>query len=113
MAAVAELVIDPNKSIDEMMENAEEACQLVKSIGSPFRLMILCALTQGEKTVGELQRFINARQSLTSQHLSRLRQEGLVKARRVDQRVFYSLSNPIAAEIVVLLYNNFCAKKED
>ncbi len=113
MNAVTSLVLDEDKSIDDMKAAAEEACQLVKSIGSPFRLMILCALTQGEMTVGQLQEFIDARQSLTSQHLSRLRQEGLVKARRVDQRVFYSLSNPVAGEIVAILYNHFCGKKPD
>jgi len=107
----AELVIDPKIKASDMKDAAEEACQMIKSIGSPFRLMILCALTQGEMTVGQLQEAIDARQSLTSQHLSRLRSDGLVKARRADQRIFYSLANPVASEIVAVLYKHFCPQE--
>jgi ArsR family transcriptional regulator, virulence genes transcriptional regulator len=109
--ATAELVIDRNIKTSDMKESAENACQMIKSIGSPFRLMILCALTEGEMTVGQLQNAIDARQSLTSQHLSRLRSDGLVKARRADQRVFYSLADPVASEIVAILYKHFCSPK--
>ena len=93
----------------ELMEkNVETASQLLKAIASPTRLMLLCALADGEKSVSELTVALNLRQAMVSQHLARLRQEGLVTTRREAQSVFYRIANETAAEIVQILYQRYC-----
>jgi DNA-binding transcriptional ArsR family regulator len=96
--------------LDQMRSAAEEAASVLRSIGSPYRLMILCLLVEREKTVSEICGAIGARQSLTSQHLTRLRLDGLVKAERRGHFVFYSLADTVAKEIVATLYRHYCAK---
>ena len=93
----------------EMRAAAEEAADLLRSIGSPYRLMILCLLMENEKTVTEICEAIGARQSLTSQHLTRLRLDGLVKAERRGHYAYYSLTDTIAKDIVSILYEHYCA----
>lgn len=96
--------------LDQMRSAAEEAANVLRSIGSPYRLMILCLLVEREKTVTEICDAIGARQSLTSQHLTRLRLDGLVKAERRGHFVYYSLADTVAKEIVATLYRHYCAK---
>jgi DNA-binding transcriptional ArsR family regulator len=96
--------------LDSMRLAAEEAANLLRSIGSPYRLMILCLLVESEKTVTEICDAIGARQSLTSQHLTRLRLDGLVKAERRGHFVYYALADTVAKEIVATLYRHYCAK---
>jgi DNA-binding transcriptional ArsR family regulator len=96
--------------LGQMRSAAEEAANLLRSIGSPYRLMILCLLVEREKTVTEICDAIGARQSLTSQHLTRLRLDGLVKAERRGHFAYYSLTDTVAKEIVATLYRHYCAK---
>ncbi len=96
--------------LDQMRFAAEEAANVLRSIGSPYRLMILCLLVEREKTVTEICDAIGARQSLTSQHLTRLRLDGLVKAERRGHFAYYSLTDTVAKEIVAVLYRHYCAK---
>ena len=96
--------------LDSMRSAAEEAAELLRSIGSPYRLMILCLLMESEKTVTEICEAIGARQSLTSQHLTRLRLDGLVKAERRGHFAYYSLTDTLAKDIVSILYDHYCAK---
>ncbi len=91
----------------------DEAAELLRSIGSPYRLLILCLLMESEKTVSEICEGIGARQSLTSQHLTRLRLDGLVKAERRGHYVYYTLTDTVAKTIVSVLYNHYCAGKEN
>jgi DNA-binding transcriptional ArsR family regulator len=95
--------------IGAMRIAAEEAAKVLRSIGSPYRLMILCLLFDSEKTVSEISDAIGARQSLTSQHLTRLRLDGLVKAERRGHFAYYSLNETVAKEIVGILYQHYCA----
>lgn len=95
--------------LDEMRTAAEQAAEMLRSIGSPYRLMILCLLMEREKTVTEICEAIGARQSLTSQHLTRLRLDGLVKAERRGHFAYYSLTDTVAKEIVATLYRHYCA----
>ena len=90
----------------------DEAADLLRAIGSPYRLLILCLLMEREKTVSEICEAIGARQSLTSQHLTRLRLDGLVVAERRGHFVYYTLSNTVAKDIVFTLYNHFCRDKQ-
>ncbi len=93
----------------ELMEkNVETASQLLKAIGSPTRLMLLCALADGEKSVSELTDALGLRQAMVSQHLARLRQEGLVATRREAQSVYYQIADETAEEIVQILYRRYC-----
>lgn len=94
----------------EMRHRAAEAGRFLKTLGSGHRLLILCSLTEGEKTVGELERLLELRQPHLSQHLTRLRADGLVKTRRASRNVYYSLASEPAARVVGLLYELFCAE---
>ena len=95
--------------LEHMRAAAEEAAGLLRAIGSPYRLMILCLLVDSEKTVTEISDAIGARQSLTSQHLTRLRLDGLVKSERRGHYNYYSLNDTVAREIVEILYRHYCA----
>lgn len=95
----------------DMRNSAKQAADLLRSIGSAHRLMILCMLNDGDKTVTELCDGIGARQSLISQHLTRLRLDGLVKADRQGHFVYYSLNDTPAREIVSILHGHYCPSR--
>lgn len=92
-----------------MQAAAADAAALLRAIGSPHRLMILCYLMEGPKTVTELCTALGLRQSLVSQHLTQLRHNALVTPDRNGHFVTYSLVNEPAREIVAILYRTFCA----
>jgi len=93
---------------DELLQHAEEASRLLKTIGSPIRLMILCTLVQGEYAVGELNDRIGQSQSTLSQHLAILRRERLVRTRREAQTIFYSLESHEVRSLMECLYKIYC-----
>ncbi|MEM9494710.1 MAG: metalloregulator ArsR/SmtB family transcription factor [Pseudomonadota bacterium] len=95
--------------VKKLEENVENASQLLKAIASPNRLMLLCALADGEKSVSELTETLGVRQATISQHLARLRQENLVETRREAQSVYYRIADKTAEKIVHILYKRFCA----
>lgn len=95
-------------SAEEMVAQAQAASALLKALAHEGRLLILCHLASGEKSVSELEQFLGARQAAVSQQLARLRLEGLVTARREGKSIFYSLGDPKAARVVGLLYDMFC-----
>lgn len=90
-------------------ESADRATELLKSLANRHRLMILCQLAGGERSVGELAQFLGARDSTVSQHLAILRKDGLVAARRSGQTIWYSIASTPAARILETLYGIFCA----
>ncbi len=95
-------------SADEMGERAAEAAAFLKALSHEGRLMILCHLSSGEKTVTELEDRLGARQAAVSQQLARLRSEGLVHARRDGKAIHYSIKDPKAGAIMALVYEMFC-----
>lgn len=95
---------------DALMDNARRAAAFLKAIGHESRLVILCTLAEGEKSVGELEKLLKQRQAGISQQLARLRSEGLVKARRDGKMVYYSLSSDEARAVVGIVYQMFCAR---
>ncbi len=104
-------VITKNMSdseIEQMLENARNASQFLKAICHEGRLMILCHLATGEKSVNELERLLSTRQAAVSQQLSRLRTEGLVAPRREGKTIYYRLTDPRAVQILDLVYDLFC-----
>jgi DNA-binding transcriptional ArsR family regulator len=92
-----------------MQSAAMAASNLLRAIGSPHRLMILCHLMEREMTVTDLCSSLGLRQSLVSQHLTHLRLNGLVTSERRGHFSYYSLTNEPAREIVSVLYRHFCA----
>ncbi len=99
------------KTID-MQKNAEQAARLLKTLANPGRLMILCNLLQQENSVGELGAQVGLSQSALSQHLSRMRAEGLVDSRRDGQNVFYRLTDERVRHLIDTLYRVFCVTDE-
>ena len=94
--------------LEQMAESAVRASQLMKTLGHKDRLMILCQLADGEKSVGQIADLLEISQSPLSQHLSRMRQENLVETRREAQTIYYSLKSGEASRIVEVLYELFC-----
>lgn len=95
-----------------MRESADRAAEFLKSLGNRHRLLILCQLLDAERSVTDLSQFLAIRDSTVSQHLALLRREGLVKARRDGQTIWYSLSSEPAREVLAALYRCFCADPE-
>ena len=91
-----------------MRANAGQASQLLKALGNEKRLMVLCLLVEGERSVGELNARLDLSQSALSQHLAVLREEGLVQTRREGQSIFYSLPAGPAQRILETLHGIYC-----
>jgi DNA-binding transcriptional ArsR family regulator len=91
-----------------MRKHAVEAAGLMKALGNESRLMILCLLAEGERSVGELNNVIPLSQSALSQQLARLREQGLVETRRESQTVYYRLSSGPVDRIIHLLHDIYC-----
>jgi DNA-binding transcriptional ArsR family regulator len=102
-------VISPE--LGEMMENAREAVEFLKAMSHETRLMILCFLASGERSVSELEEFLSLKQSNVSQHLGRLRLDGLVQPRREGQTIFYSLASEDVREMLATIHGIFCARR--
>lgn len=93
---------------DKMAANAMQAANFLKAISHEGRLMILCHLASGEKSVTELEELLSARQAAVSQQLSRLRLEGLVVPRRDGKTIYYSLADDRPKQIMEVVYDLFC-----
>jgi len=93
---------------DAMRQHAAEAAGLMKALGNESRLMILCLLAEGERSVGQLNDVIPLSQSALSQQLARLREQGLVETRRESQTVYYRLAEGPADRIIHLLHDIYC-----
>jgi len=95
--------------MDRIVENATNASNFLKAVSHEGRLMILCHLVSGEKSVTELEELLSARQAAVSQQLSRLRLEGLVIPRRDGKAIYYRLADDRPKRILELVYDLFCA----
>lgn len=93
---------------EEMASRAAEAATFLKALSHEGRLMIVCHLSSGEKSVTELEDRLGARQAAVSQQLARLRSEGLVTTRRDGKAIYYSIKDPKAGAIMELVYDMFC-----
>jgi ArsR family transcriptional regulator len=98
----------PDEALDAMLDNATAATNFLKAIGHEGRLMILCHLANGEKSVTELEELLSARQAAVSQQLGRLRLEGLVTPRRDGKTIYYSLADERCKRIIGVVYDLFC-----
>lgn len=94
--------------LEKMEEAAARASALMKTLGHAGRLMILCNLANEERSVGDLAEQLEMSQSSLSQHLARMRREGLVETRRESQTVYYRLSEGEVRDVIKTLYEIFC-----
>ncbi len=95
---------------DEMAENAKEATAFLKALSHEGRLMILCYLSSGEKSVTELEQLLSMRQPAVSQLLARLRADDIIEARRDGKTIFYSIADDRVLQMMELVYDLFCAE---
>ncbi|QRZ14380.1 winged helix-turn-helix transcriptional regulator (plasmid) [Paracoccus methylovorus] len=102
-----------NVSIDPeaMRAAADEASEFLKSLGNRHRLLILCLLVQGEKSVGQLADFLGIRDSTVSQHLALLRRDRIIAGRRDGQTIWYRIESQPARKVMEVLYSDFCGRK--
>lgn len=92
----------------DLKENALKASTLLKAMSNERRLLILCSLAEGELSVGQMERLIDLSQSALSQHLARLRHDGLVATRRDAQTIYYSLKGDEARSVIQTLHDLYC-----
>jgi DNA-binding transcriptional ArsR family regulator len=104
MSETYEAIID----LKQIQDNAKRASKLLKAMSNQHRLLILCQLVPGEKCVGELEKIVGLSQSALSQHLARLRRDGLVSTRREAQTIYYSLAGEEASAVIETLYELYC-----
>ncbi|MEO0818803.1 MAG: metalloregulator ArsR/SmtB family transcription factor [Pseudomonadota bacterium] len=94
--------------MNRMMQNARNATDFLKALAHEGRLMILCHLAAGERSVTELEQLLSQRQAAVSQQLARLRLEGLVESRREGKTIYYSLADGRARRMIEIVYDMFC-----
>jgi DNA-binding transcriptional ArsR family regulator len=94
--------------LQQMRSAAAQACVLLKVLGNPDRLLLLCQLTQGEFRVGELETLLGIAQPTLSQQLGVLRDENLVSTRREGKQIYYRIASPEALAVMQVLYEQFC-----
>ena len=95
-------------NIEAVKSKAGEAAAFLKSMANDRRLIVLCELAKGERTVGELEAVAGLSQSALSQHLAKLREAKLVGTRRESQTIYYSLANTGVKQLIDVLYDLYC-----
>ena len=99
---------DVGSRMRELQGKARRVAGLLKAMSNPARMIILCEIAQGERSVGELERAAGLGQSSISQHLAILRGEAVVSSRRVRQTVLYSLASKEVVALMATLHAVFC-----
>lgn len=98
--------MDMTNLLPQFEASAAEAARLLKALANEKRLLILCQIGDGERSVGSLQ--VGLSQSALSQHLALLREEGLVSTRREAQTIFYRIANPAVLKLIAALSDIYC-----
>lgn len=104
--------LDPDEAddtrLERMIERARDASALLKALSHESRLLMLCMLCQGERTVSEIEHFLGMQQAVVSQQLARLRMDRIVQTRREGRQIYYSIVDPQLAELLSVLYKMYC-----
>lgn len=100
--------LDTSPAISEMLENVNAATVFLKRLAHPSRLMVVCALVDGERSVRELEDGLSLRQPALSQQLAELRESGLIASRKDSRSVYYRLADDRIAGFVGVLHDMFC-----
>lgn len=93
---------------EQLHQHADEALAVLKAMASHNRLLLLCELVSGERSVGELAQSLDLAQATVSQHLSLLRRDGVVSGRREAQTIHYSISDPRVQALMATMFKQFC-----
>lgn len=101
----------PKSAMKEMNDNAFYAAAFLGGLANPHRLRILCQLVDGEKNVTQLIEETGLAQTSMSQHLNKLKDESIVSFRREHRTLYYFITNPMALEIMGVMYQHYCKKK--
>ncbi len=104
------MVTHDTRQIKAMTRKAEEAAALMRALSHAARLVVLCELCAGERSVGELTESSGLSQSAMSQHLARLREDGLVATRRDAQTIYYRLADSKIERVIRLLFELYCGR---
>jgi len=99
--------VDP-AVMEQLKSKAPQAADLLRQLANPNRLLILCHISQEERSVGQLEQDLGLRQPGLSQQLAELRQSGLVKTRRESRSIYYSIADERAEAVMAMLYDIFC-----
>jgi ArsR family transcriptional regulator len=99
---------EAKKRLTELRRRSQDVAGLLKQLSHPQRLLILCSMVGGEKSVGEIEEICGASQSAVSQFLKSMRLEGFVESRREGKRVYYNIVDKRVLELIRSLYNIFC-----
>ena len=94
--------------LDQLMRKARKASDFLKAMSHENRLLLLCLLAEGERSVTELENILSLRQAMVSQQLARLRLDGMVTTRRDGKAIYYSLANDNIRDVIAVIYNIFC-----
>jgi len=103
----------PTLDIESMRASALQATSVLRTLANPDRLLLLCQLSQGEKSVGELESLLGIVQPTLSQQLGVLRQEEMVNTRRSGKQIYYSVKDPKVLVILNTLYALYCGDQHD
>jgi DNA-binding transcriptional ArsR family regulator len=98
--------------LDMLLSNAHEASEFLKALSHEVRLLILCFLIDGEKSVSEIEKMLELRQPAVSQQLARLRADGLVETRRNGKNIYYSLARTEVRDLIQVLHDAFCRSRK-
>jgi len=102
--------LDTDHLVEDLQSSAHEAAALMKTLSNTARLMILCQLVEGERSVAELEKNLDTKQPNVSQQLARLRMEGYVTTRREGRTIYYSLADQRVASVIGNLHATFCPR---
>ena len=94
--------------LDRLMRNARKASDFLKALSHENRLLLLCLLAEGERSVTELENILSLRQTTVSQQLARLRLDDLVTTRRDGKTIYYSLANDDVRRVISVIYDMYC-----
>ena len=111
-AAAARTKLSASLDINMMLANARQASEFLKALSHEVRLLILCFLIEGEKSVSEIEKMLKLRQPAVSQQLARLRADGLVETRRNGKNIYYSLARTEVRDVIQVLHDAFCRPRK-
>ena len=109
--AVRSKPANPGVDLDTLLANAQSASEFLKALSHEARLVILCMLIEGEKSVTEIEQILKLRQPAVSQQLARLRADNLVETRREGKNIYYSLARSDVRDVIEALHKAFCKPK--
>ena len=110
--ATPKIKLPADIDIDFMLSNARQASEFLKALSHEVRLLILCFLIEGERSVSEIEKMLKLRQPAVSQQLARLRADGLVEARRNGKNIYYSLACTEVRDVIQVLHDAFCRPRK-